>query len=88
MEQQDEKTLRLPYFFAKTHGIVITDAIDSDTVEVYHLTDTPLSALAEVKRTLQRPLHLKQVTAPEFQQHLAKIYQASTSILDATEGFM
>ena len=88
MEQQDEKTLRLPYFFAKTHGIVITDAIDSDTVEVYHLTDTPLSALAEVKRTLQRPLHLKQVTAPEFQQHLAKIYQASTAILDATEGFM
>jgi len=88
LEQQDEKTLRLPYFFAKTHGIVITDAIDSDTVEVYHLADAPLSALAEVKRTLQRPLHLIQVTAPEFQQHLAKIYQASTSILDATEGIM
>lgn len=88
MEQQDEKTTRLPYFFAKTHGIVVTDDPDSDTVNVYHLADTPLSALAEVKRSLQRPLHLKQVSPPEFQQHLAKIYQASTSILDATEGFM
>lgn len=88
MEQQDEKTKRLPYFFAKTHGIVIKDQIDHDVVEVYYLADTSLAALAEVKRSTQKPLHLKQVSAAEFQHHLAQIYQASTAILDATEGIM
>ncbi len=88
MEQQDEKTKRLPYFFAKTHGILVTDIAESDTIEVYHLVDTPLSALAEVKRILQKPMHLRQVSATEFQQHLAKIYQSNTSILDATEGIL
>lgn len=89
MEQQDEKTKRLPYFFAKTHGIVITEHPNSEAIDLYYLAEsTSLAALAEVKRSIQRPLLLHPVTPPEFQQHLAKIYQASTSILDATEGIM
>lgn len=88
MEQKDEKPKRLPYFFAKTHGIVVTDNLNSEEIDVYYLSDTPLAALAEVKRTLQKPLHLQLVNPNEFQQHLARIYQASTSILDATEGIM
>lgn len=88
MEQKDEKSKRLPYFFAKTHGIVVTDHLNSEEIDVYYLSDTPLAALAEVKRTLQKPLRLQLVNPNEFQQHLAKIYQASTSILDATEGIM
>lgn len=88
IENHDEKSIRLPYFFAKTHGIVVTASPDTDVAVVYHLVDTPLSALAEVKRTLQKPLQLKLVNSTEFQQHLAQIYQANTSILDATEGIM
>jgi general secretion pathway protein E len=88
MDQQDEHSHRLPYFFAKTHGIVVQDRSDADLIDVYYLADAPLSAMAEVKRILQKPLHLHQVSPTEFQQHLAKIYQANTSILQATEGFM
>lgn len=87
-EQPNEQSTRLPYFFAKTHGIVTTASPDGVGVEVYYLADTPLSALVEVKRSLQQPLHLNLVNATEFQQHLAHIYQANTSILDATEGLL
>ena len=88
MDHPDDKTKRLPYFFAKTHGIVVKEHVDDEGVEVYHLADTSLAALAEVKRTLQKPLYLHQVNANEFQHHLAQIYQANTSLLDATEGIM
>lgn len=88
VEKKDEKSTRLPYFFAKTHGIVVKEDVNEDKVEVYYLADTPLSALTEVKRHLQKPLHLNLVNSTEFQQHLAQIYQANTSLLDATEGIM
>ncbi len=86
MGTQDEKIKRLPYLFAKTHGIVATEKPDSDIVYVYYLPETSLSALSEVKRVLQKTLQLKKVTATEFQQHLAQSYQSNASILDAAEG--
>lgn len=88
MEEVSEKAKRLPYLFAKKHGIVATDNPDGTLTEVYYLADTPLQALAEVKRVLQKPLQLKLVNPTEFQQHLAKMYQSNASILDATEGIM
>ena len=88
LEKKDEKSTRLPYFFAKTHGIVVTEDLNADIVQVYYLADTPLSALTEVKRHLQKPLDLNLVNSTEFQQHLAQTYQANTSLLDATEGSM
>ncbi|MCR9192693.1 MAG: GspE family T2SS ATPase variant LspE [Gammaproteobacteria bacterium] len=86
MDQQDEKTKRLPYSFAKTHGIIVTDGPDNTLTYLYYLDSTPLTALAEAKRVLQIDMHLQKVTAGEFQQHLAKAYQSNASILDAAEG--
>lgn len=80
-----EKSMKLPYGFAKSHGVVIGE-IKDNTAVVYHLPSTSLQAFAEVKRLVQSELLLKQVDESQFQQHLTNIYQSKSSILDAAEG--
>ena len=75
-----------PYHFAKKHGVVTAEIEQDGSVRLYHLANTPLQIFAEIKRLLQCELHLQEVNAAEFQQHLAQVYQSSSSILDATEG--
>ncbi|KTD34143.1 type II protein secretion ATPase LspE [Legionella moravica] len=82
---KDDKSLTLPYSFAKNNGVVVSE-IKNGTATVYHLPNTSLQALVEVKRILQRDLDLKQIDESAFQQHLAHIYQSKSSILDAAEG--
>ncbi len=81
----DEKSIKLPYHFAKSNGIIVGD-IKNHTALIYHLPNTSLQAFAEVKRLLQCNLNLKPVNETVFQQHLAHIYQSKSSILDAAEG--
>ena len=80
----NEKSQRLPYLFAKKHGVIALDPTD-DSITVLHLANTSLPVLAEVKRALQGPLSFKEVNTDEFQHHLAQIYQSQSSILDAAE---
>ncbi|MGX6641648.1 GspE family T2SS ATPase variant LspE [Legionella pneumophila] len=83
--ENDEKSIKIPYSFAKSNGIVVGE-IQENLAIVYHLPNTTLQALAEIKRLLQCELDLKQVDESTFQQHLANIYQSKSSILDAAEG--
>ncbi|HAT2066049.1 TPA: GspE family T2SS ATPase variant LspE [Legionella pneumophila] len=83
--ENEEKSLKIPYSFAKSNGIVVGE-IKENLAIVYHLPSTPLQAFAEIKRLLQCELDLKQVDESTFQQHLANIYQSKSSILDAAEG--
>ena len=78
--------LRLPYLFAKKHGVVTVGSDAEGIAIVHHLADTPLQVFAEIKRMLQCELQLHEVNATEYQQHLANFYQSQSSILDATEG--
>lgn len=80
-----EKTFKLPYTFAKNHGIIVGDISNTGAV-VYHLPNTSLQIFAEVKRLLQCNLELHQVDVATFQKHLAHVYQSKSSILDAAEG--
>jgi len=80
-----EKALKLPYSFAKSYGIVVGEMINNHT-NVYHLPGASLQALAEVHRVLQTELSLIPVDESAFQQHLAHIYQSSSSVLDAAGG--
>lgn len=75
----------LPYVFAKKQGIIATDHNQNDIL-IYHLTNPALSALVEVKRFYQKPLILKEVDQAVFQHHLARVYQAQSSISAAAEG--
>lgn len=81
----NEKSQRLPYLFAKKHGVIALDPTDG-SITVLHLSNTSLPVLAEVKRALQSPLSFKEVDTDEFQHHLGEIYQSQSSILDAAEG--
>ena len=80
------KLQRLPYLFAKKHGVIVAKVEQNKKVVLYHIANTPLQILAEVARLLQREVQLHQVTATEFQHHLASVYQSQSSILDAAEG--
>jgi general secretion pathway protein E len=78
-----EKTKRLPYLFAKNHGVI---AISRDEhMVIYHRPNPSLQALAEVNRFLQCQLKLIEVTDNDFQHHLAHCYQSQSSALDAAE---
>jgi general secretion pathway protein E len=81
----DEKVIKLPYSFAKTNGIVVSDMNDKGA-HVYHLASTPLQALAEVQRILPCSFQLTQVNEADFQLHLAHAYQSKSSILDEALG--
>jgi general secretion pathway protein E len=85
MDNNDEKTLVLPYSFAKNNGVVVGE-IKNDVAIIYHLPDTSLQTLVEVKRILQCNLDMRPIDETAFQQHLAHIYQSKSSILDAAEG--
>ena len=78
---------KLPYSFAKAHGVIINpESKDSDLVTIYHLALPSLAILAEIKRYLQCPIRLQEVDADQFQQYLAQCYQSGSSMIDLTEG--
>ncbi|MDF1758830.1 MAG: type II secretion system ATPase GspE [Legionellaceae bacterium] len=82
----EAKIKRLPYLFAKNHGVVAVELDPGITYILYHLPNVSLQTIAEVKRVLQCELHLREVNAAEFQQHLAHFYQSQSAILEATES--
>ena len=77
---------KIPYSYAKKHGVIIVEKEDSTDVYLYYLAHTPLEILAEIKRHLQCELLLHEVPSDEFQQRLTAVYQSQASILDAAEG--
>ncbi|MCW8450495.1 GspE family T2SS ATPase variant LspE [Legionella quinlivanii] len=85
METQD-KPRQIPYGFAKNNGIVAAPPNEQGVALVYHLPQPSFSALAELQRSLQCRLELKEVSDTEFQQHLAHYYESRSSVLDAAEG--
>jgi general secretion pathway protein E len=77
---------KIPYHFAKTHGVVANLIDEQNKAVVYHLASTPLQVFAEVKRVLNCDLDLVEVSPSKFQRHLADFYQSQSSIQDAAEG--
>lgn len=84
--EDNVKTKRLPYTFAKNHGVIATEIESGSGILLYHLPQVSLQTMAEVRRLLPGELHLKEVDASSFQQHLAHFYQSNSAILDATES--
>ncbi len=85
------KELRLPFTYAKRHGVFVETLSAQKAEIVYHTTlETPV--LIELRRYLQRPLQLHEVAADLFDALLAKAYEAGTetaaaSMLDLEEDF-
>jgi len=67
---------RLPYAFAKAHGIILgaPPAEDGGPVQVMVRADTPVAAVSETRRHLGVPLQLIQLDAARFERQLAEAY--------------
>ncbi|MCA1798992.1 MAG: type II secretion system ATPase GspE [Xanthomonadaceae bacterium] len=72
-----EAERRLPYAFAKRHGVVIT-AVREDAVEVMHRPALTPEALIELRRFAARPLQLIEVAPEVFDGLLQSSYELGT----------
>ncbi|MDF1646064.1 MAG: GspE family T2SS ATPase variant LspE [Legionellaceae bacterium] len=81
-----EKLPRLPYVFAKKHGIAIIGFDDAGLAKVVHLPNTPMPVFLEVRRFSETELLTEEVKPALFQKYLAEVYESQSSILDATVG--
>jgi len=69
---------RIPYAFAKAHGVLAL-AEDGGRVVVLTRPDATVEGIAELKRVLQRPLATRAVDAERFANELARAYNAATA---------
>ena len=70
---------RIPYAFAKTHG-VLAYAREGDSVVVLLRPDATVDGIAEVKRVLNRPLLTRSVNAETFAAELARAYNQGSAL--------
>ncbi len=68
---------QLRFAFAKRYGVVVTSVQDNKANVLYHVKP-PLSVLTEIRRQLQMPLNLHQVSHEEFNEQLVKTYETNT----------
>lgn len=77
---QEEVIPRLPFAYAKRHGVVITDTVlDAGQVEVACKARPALAVLSEVKRIAKRSLVMRLVADAEFERLLTEAYARDTS---------
>jgi len=77
---------RLPFSFAKRHGVLITEYED-DVPQVITRNDAKPVSLSEIRRFVDRPLKLKVVTPHEFDELLQQTYERdSGSTMQMVEG--
>jgi general secretion pathway protein E len=81
-----EKIPRLPYVFAKKHGVAIIGFDEDGLAEIVHLPDTPMHVFLEIRRFTETELLTREVSPVLFQKYLADAYESQSSILDATQG--
>lgn len=63
---------KLPFGFAKRHGVLVTDQGKT----VIHKNPLKTSVLLELRRFLQAPFNLQQVNAEEFDTLISQIYES------------
>lgn len=68
----------LRFNFAKRYGVLVAGVQDNTATVLYHKTP-PLPVLTDIRRQLQMPIQLQQVTEEAFNQQLVKIYETNTA---------
>ncbi len=83
---------RLPFTFAKRHGVLLREVTHEDRVEIIHRPGVQLLTLAEVRRVCGRPLSLLEVSAERFDELLREAYEggsgSATQMVDGLEEDM
>ncbi len=82
-------TARVPYHFAKRHGVIAARMNDGH-VEVWTRATVPGSVLAEIQRALRQPVHVQQLSDQAFESALNRAYERGASdamdIVDNLDG--
>lgn len=73
---------RFNFSFAKQHGVIISH-IDTALIEITHRPGINASMIAELRRAIAKPIHLKLVPDAEFVKLLTATYEHAESALDA-----
>ena len=85
-QAQNPLEARLPFSFAKRHGILITGQGD-DSLEVVCLSTIKPNVLLETQRHFSSPFKLRQVNDAEFDQLLQQAYEdQSSQTMESVEG--
>ena len=81
-----EAERRLPFAFAKRHGVLVLDFIDGQAQVLVRSNATPLS-ITEVRRFIGMPLKMQLVDAEAFDALLQETYEReSNSTMQMVEG--
>jgi len=65
---------RLPYSFAKRHGVLISE-VEESQVQIVHRPDYSVDILPEVRRATGRRIQLNSATVEQFNALLARTYE-------------
>jgi general secretion pathway protein E len=68
----------LRFAFAKRHGVLIT-SIDNDAANIIYFRKPTLTIISELRRQLQLPLTLTQVSEQQFNEALVKTYETDST---------
>jgi len=80
------RPVRLPFGFAKRHGVLV-DRFDGETACLLAREGLSLSAVAEARRYLGRPVRIERAPAEEFLARLGAAYQSdSPDAMQMVEG--
>ncbi|MEE8265212.1 MAG: type II secretion system ATPase GspE [Acidiferrobacterales bacterium] len=71
-------TQRLPYHFAKRHGVISARELDSG-IEVWARSGVPTAVLAELQRALGQAVHLRELSPEAFDTALSHAYERGMS---------
>jgi general secretion pathway protein E len=77
--------LRLPFAFARRHGLLVRANVDGSTECLYRPPVSP-TAVAEARRHLQVAFKLTPVAPEEFDELLRRTYEAGNESMQAVEG--
>lgn len=69
----------LRFTFAKRYGVLVLGT-ENDVTKVIYQKKPPLNVLTELRRHLQKPIHLEQVSDEVFNEQLVKAYETDTSV--------
>jgi len=82
-------TGRLPYNFAKRHGVIAARALPNG-IEVWTRPETSSAILVEIQRALGQPVQLQALTTEQFEQALHRAYERgkndALNIVDDLDG--
>lgn len=68
----------LRFAFAKRHGVLVT-SVEENVAKIIYYQKPSLAVLMEIRRQLQIPIELEQVSNDVFNEQLVKIYETDSS---------